>query len=248
MERLSNRALSVPDVQTFVAESSAISAPRPPTVDRVVALNRGPFVGAQPPIEQVAATEGQLLDIRSADDFAAGHVPGALNVPVEGSMFGTKAGFVLDHERPITLHASSPEQAQTSAQRLRAVGLLDLAGYVLDAETPGRLDPIDVAELERLLAEDAVEVLDVREKDERDEGYIPGSRHMPYRLVGAFRDELENGRPIVTVCESGARAGIAASVLAAQGVPVRPLLHGGVEEWQERGNRLTAFRRCGGSC
>jgi rhodanese-related sulfurtransferase len=88
-------------------------------------------------------------------------------------------------------------------------------------------------------------VVDVREKDERDEGYIPGSRHIPYRLVRAYRDELVNGRPIVTVCSSGARAGVAASALAAEGVLVRPLLDGGMDDWQARGNAVTAFRRCG---
>ena len=109
------------------------------------------------------------------------------------------------------------------------------------------LEPVGIDELERLVAADSVEVVDVREKDERDEGYIPGSRHIPYRLIRAFRDELDNGRPVVTICSSGARAGVAASVLAAEGVDARPVLDGGIDGWQERGNQVTAFRRCGGS-
>jgi hydroxyacylglutathione hydrolase len=100
-------------------------------------------------------------------------------------------------------------------------------------------------ELERLLEQDTVEVLDVREKDERDEGYIPGSRHIPYRLVRAYRDELDNGKPVVTICSTGPRAGVAASVLAAEGIDARPVLEGGIAAWQGRGHPLTAFRRCG---
>ncbi len=246
-ERRTNRALSQPGLQEFVAASASISAPRPPTVERVVALNRGPFLGAQPPLEPLESVQGQLLDVRLAHAYADGHAPGALNVPVDGSSFGTKAGFLLDTERPVTLHASSREQAELAAKRLRAVGLLELNGYVLELETPERLEPISLEELEALLADDAVEVLDVREKDERDEGYIPGSRHIPYRLVRAYRDELENGRPVVTICSSGARAGVAASALAAEGVRARPLLDGGMDEWEARGNTVTAFRRCGGS-
>src|SRR6185437_10531013 len=137
---------------------------------------------------------------------------------------GTKAGFVLDLEQPIAIHASSPEEAETAAARLRAVGLLDLAGYLLEGPASETLDPIGVDELERLLADDAVDLVDVREKDERDAGYIPESRHIPYRLVGEFADELANGKPVVTMCESGARAAVAASVLAAHGVPARPVL------------------------
>src|SRR5204862_6034889 len=63
-EKLTNHALSMSDVQEFVAHSAGITAPRPPTVDRVVALNRGPFLAAQPPLELLGAVAGQLLDVR----------------------------------------------------------------------------------------------------------------------------------------------------------------------------------------
>jgi hydroxyacylglutathione hydrolase len=246
-ERRTNRALSHPGLQEFVAASASISAPRPPTVERVVALNRGPFLGTPPALEPLESVQGQLLDVRSAHEYMDGHAPGALNVPVDGPSFGTKSGFLLDAERPVTLHASSREQAELAAKRLRAVGLLELSGYLLELATPERLDPIGLEELEALLADDAVELLDVREKDERDEGYIPGSRHIPYRLVRAYRDELENGRLVVTICSTGARAGVAASALAAEGVRARPVLDSGMDDWEARGNTVTAFRRCGGS-
>jgi len=246
-ERLSNRALSYPDLQEFVAATATVSAPRPPTVERVVALNRGPFMGASPPLEPLESFEGQVLDVRPAHEYARGHVPGALNVPVEGSSLGTKAGFLLDVHLPIAVHAASREDADTAAARLRAVGLLDLAGYLIDPAATEQMEPIGVEELERLVTEDTVEVVDVREKDERDEGYIPGSRNIPYRLVGSYADELSNGKTVVTVCESGARAGVAASVLAAHGIEARPLLDGGVPDWQARGNAVTSFRRCGSS-
>ena len=213
-------------------------------MERVVALNRGPFLGAQAPLAELPAVQGQLLDVRPVADYAAGYAAGAVNVPLAGGSVGTKAGFVLDHDRPVTIHARSREEAERAAGRLYAVGLFDLAGYVLELPTPERLEPIAIDELESLLERDAVEVLDVREKDERDEGYIPGSRHIPYRLVRAYSDELANGRPVATICSSGARAGVAASVLAAEGVDARPVL-GGIGEWQRRGNALTAFRRCG---
>jgi glyoxylase-like metal-dependent hydrolase (beta-lactamase superfamily II) len=245
-ELRTNHALSHSGLQDFVAASASISSPRPPTVERVVALNRGPFLGAPAPLEALDSVRGQLLDVRPAHEYADGHAPGALNVPVDGPSFATKSGFLLDAEQPITLHASSREQAELAATRLRAVGLLDLGGYLLELATPERLEPIGIDELEALLAADTVELLDVREKDERDEGYIPGSRHIPYRLVRAYRDELENGRLVVTICSTGARAGVAASALAAEGVRARPVLDGGMEDWEARGNTVTAFRRCGG--
>ena len=86
-ERLANRALGFGELQEFVADSAAISAPRPPTVERVVELNRGPFLEAQPPLEALPSFEGQVLDVRAAREFARGHAAGALNVPVGGSSF-----------------------------------------------------------------------------------------------------------------------------------------------------------------
>ncbi|MFL5920583.1 MAG: rhodanese-like domain-containing protein, partial [Gaiellaceae bacterium] len=245
VERLGNQALAIGDVHEFVAHSAGIAAPRPPTVERVVALNRGPFLAAQPPLERLEAVQGQLLDVRPAAAYAAGHVHGAVNVPLEGSSVGTKAGFVLDHDTPITIHARSVEEAEEGVRRLHAVGLLNVAGWVEELDTPERVEPVGLEELEALLEQDAVEVVDVREKDERDEGYIAGSRHIPYRLVRAYLDELRNGKPVVTICSSGPRAGVAASVLAAEGVDARPVLEGGVDAWQEHGHPLTAFRRCG---
>src|SRR5262249_47657322 len=103
---------------------------------------------------------------------------------------------------------------------------------------------VSVDELEQLLAVEAVELLDVREADERDEGHIPGSRHLPYRTARAAAEAgLLNGRPVVTICESGPRAAVAASLLQAAGVNARPVLNGGIANWQG-GTR--SFRPCGG--
>ena len=162
-----------------------------------MALNRGPFVGASPPLEPLETFDGQVLDVRSPYEFAAGHLAGALNVPVSGPSLGTKAGFLLDADRPVALHASSREEVDAAAARLRAVGLLDLAGFLTAPAATEQMEPIGVDELERLLAEDAVEVIDVREKNERDEGYIPGQPQHPLPARGRVRGrarERQDGR------------------------------------------------------
>ena len=246
-ERRFNRALAASDdVVAFVNERTRVSTPRPPNMDRIVAVNRGPFIGSPAPLGPVTSANGAtVLDARREEEFARGHVPGAINVPVDGTAFGTRAGFVLDPDAPVVIHAASPEAAERAARGLRAVGFLDLLGYLVDVATPERLEPVDLDELEQLLADGSVELLDVREKDERDDGYIPGSRHLPYRSVRAWADELRDGKPVVTMCESGARASIAASVLASAGVDARPVLGTGTTEWKARGKPTVAFRRCG---
>jgi hydroxyacylglutathione hydrolase len=244
-ERAGNALLAIATVQEFIGETTGAPAPRPPNMERIVDLNRGPFVPAQRPIEPAAADDGTVLDVRPAELFAAGHVPGALNVPVSGSSFGTRAGFVLWDGEAVVLYAESPQEATLAARRLRAVGFLDLAGYLTTAEETETLDPVSVEDLDGLLESGEIDLIDVREPEERDAGYIPGSRHIPYRLLRVYGASVANGKTIVTICESGARAGIAASVLAAAGVAARPVLHGGIFDWQRRGGQLVEFRRCG---
>ena len=96
-----------------------------------------------------------------------------------------------------------------------------------------------------MLANGNVEVLDVREKSERDEGYIEGSGTSRTASSGSSSTTCPRSRPIVTICSSGARASIAASVLAAAGKEVHPVLGGGVEDWADRGGSTVQFRRCG---
>jgi glyoxylase-like metal-dependent hydrolase (beta-lactamase superfamily II)/rhodanese-related sulfurtransferase len=243
-EKRSNAALAFGDLQEFIASSAAVSTPRPPTTARVVALNKGPFVGAS---ESVARLDeigsATVLDVRPAAAHAAGHVHGAFNVPVSASSFATRAGFILDPDERIVLHATDDDEAERAARGLRSVGFLDLAGYVTKVDATEQLRPIELDELERLLEEGSVQVLDVREKSERDEGYIPGSLHIPYRLLRETgTDGLDTSKPVVTICGTGTRASIAASVLAAAGVEARPVLDGGVENWP---GQTVSFRRCG---
>jgi hydroxyacylglutathione hydrolase len=243
-EKRTNAALEYGDVQTFVNATASLSTPRPPTTARVVALNKGPFVGAPASLLELdSAGDATILDVRPADVHAAGHVHGAFNVPVSGSSFATRAGFVLDPDERIVIHARDAVEAKRAATGLRSVGFLELAGYVTAAAADERLEPVELDELERLLEEGSVQVIDVREKSERDEGYIPGSLHIPFRLLREFGpDGVDADRPVVTICESGMRASIAASVLTAAGVEARPVLHGGVNDWP---GGTVSFRRCG---
>jgi glyoxylase-like metal-dependent hydrolase (beta-lactamase superfamily II)/rhodanese-related sulfurtransferase len=233
-ERRFNPMLRIGAVDEFVAESASIGAPKPPNLERIVALNRGPWVASPAPLDELAAPPGdaQLLDVRPVGSFLAGHRSGALSVPVSGTSFATKAGFVLDVERPVVLLATSGDEAARAARGLRSVGFLDLAGFVL-GDGDERLSPVTLDELDELLGADAVDVLDVREPDEAAAGTIPGARNIPYRLL-PVTDEPLGDRPLVTVCETGPRATVAASILRARGVDARPVAYGGVDDWLAR--------------
>jgi hydroxyacylglutathione hydrolase len=240
-ERRFNTALRSADEDEFVAEAIRTGV-RPPNMDRIVALNRGPFIGSPEPLEALNGGAGVVLDVRDAEEFAAGHAKGALNVPVDGGSFPTKAGFVLPPDERVVIHAASGEQAQRAGRGLRSVAIFDLTGYILGPPSEEAFAPVELEELGRLVEAREVVVLDVREPHERDDGYIPGSRNIPYRLVREWIDDLGDGKPVVTICSSGPRATVAASVLAAYGIDARPVMNAGVPDWQ---GDTVSFRRCG---
>ena len=244
-ERRFNPALQIEHEADFVAESVSVSAPKPPNMGRLVELNRGPLVGAAPAVVELpAAPSGStVLDVRPVTSYLDGHAHGALNVPVSGNSFSTKAGFLLDPDAQIVVQAGSADEAERAVRGLRSIGVLELEGYVL-GEGPERMESVSLDELDELLKEGA-ELIDVRERDERDGGYIAGSRNIPYRLLSVAGADVPTDRPVVTICESGARAGIAASILAAKGIDARPVLDGGITAWAARGGQMVEFRRCG---
>ena len=244
-ERRFNAALQIEREEDFVAESASVSAPKPPNMTRLVELNRGPHVAAASEVVELPAVPAgaTVLDVRPARSYLAGHAHGALNVPVSGTSFATKAGFVLDPGLPLVVQAASADEAGRAVRGLRSIGFLELEGYVL-GDGPERIEAVGLDELDELLKGGA-ELIDVRERDERDGGYIAGSRNIPYRLLPVSGSEVPTDRLVVTICESGARAAVAASILAARGVDARPVLEGGVDAWAARGGQTVEFRRCG---
>ena len=226
-EKQTNHALRT-KLADFVEESASLNTPKPPTTERLVSLNRGPWVGARPPLEELESVDGALvLDARPVDVFAAGHLPGAISVALDGGSFATRAAFVLDAAEPVVLQAGSRADADEAARLLRAVGLFEQLGFVRGAGSEP-LQTVSVPELARLRN---VQILDVREENEREQHPLPGAVAVPYRLLRVAPPAgVDRSRPVYTICVSGARATLAASLLVRQGFDARAVVGGGVED------------------
>ena len=83
---------------------------------------------------------------------------------------------------------------------------------------------------------DGLQVLDVRERAEWDQGRIPDSVHTPYHDIRALPDGLDPDRPIAVICGSGQRSAVGASLLKRLGA--KDVIHvsdGGVPRWKRSG-------------
>jgi rhodanese-related sulfurtransferase len=91
-----------------------------------------------------------------------------------------------------------------------------------------------VDDLRRLLGRGPVQLLDVREPSELEGAALPAATAVPYRALAPALGALDRARPVYTICASGARAALAASLLARAGFDARPVVGGGVAELLEQ--------------
>ena len=99
---------------------------------------------------------------------------------------------------------------------------------------------VNVDEFQELIADANVQLLDVRTRDEFDEGHIAGAIMVDVNesnFVEQAMAVLDKQRPVAVYCRSGRRSARAASQLTEQGYTVTNL-GGGVMAWQDAGKTL----------
>ncbi len=203
---------------------------------------------AAPDLAHVLARGDVVVDLRRAESYAAGYVPGTINIPWNRSFLGY-AGWVLPYDRDLYLLTDSPDDAlpRRASADLAMIGLDRVAGWFgEDAFATWTLSGGNFQTLRHLGAEELAmqrgrrpaRIVDVRSESEWREGHIPGSVLAPLgRLVDAFENSARD-EPLVLVCQTGSRSAIGASLLAARGFTNVANLLGGVEGWEGAGHGL----------
>ncbi|GIV95426.1 MAG: Zn-dependent hydrolase [Herpetosiphonaceae bacterium] len=249
-EKLFNWAFGYTDEQAFVHAVLEGQPEPPPYFAQMKRINKhGPAPRPQELLRQLSlqdlehgrAGELLLIDARSADGYAAGHIPGTLNLPA-GSTFLTWAGWLLPYDRPLTLIV---EQSRLPELRdlLALIGLDQVVGYwepaILEAwQSQGhklaRFDRRSARDLQTQAAERGMAILDVRTPAEYAAGHIPGALNIPLNQLQSRVREIPRDQPLLVYCQSGARSPIAASLLTGQGWEVVEM-RAGFAGWQSAG-------------
>ncbi|WP_292990210.1 MBL fold metallo-hydrolase [Mycobacterium sp.] len=250
-QRRDNYALQFSDVDEFVASITEGQSPQPRYFEYDSVRNREqrPLLDDDTPpllsLEEVrrhAAAGAVLLDTREAAEYTRGHLSGAVNIGLDGR-FAEGAGQVFPPDRDIVL-VGDTSLAQESRIRLARVGfdrvtgqLDDLAGVFTRSphlvETAARFDAKHLAEL--LNDEPGLQVVDVRNPGETEDGTIPGAQEIPLPTLTESLEKLDAQAPVVTYCASGYRSLIAASLLRAAGFHSVGDLLGGYQAWDDAG-------------
>ena len=180
-----------------------------------------------------------VLDMRPPKPFAAGHLPGAVNIQFNRADLADRAEMAFRKDVAAIVHAEPEPIAKA------AVEILTQAGFTVAGHLEGGLKAwqaaslptvslplIDVDQLNGRRAE--FDVLDVRERYEYKHGHVPGARLLPWTDAWERAAAETGDRPVAVVCGDQVRSAWTASVLQRAGRPVT-LVMGGMADWTERG-------------
>ncbi len=254
-EKLANWGLATNDEALFVQQVLAGQPEPPKYFAEMKRINKeGPRVlhGFHRPerlpetrLGQVLADGGVVIDTRPWSEFAVGHVPGTINIPLNKS-FTTWAGWLVPYDGPFYLIVDDActQCVDEAVRDLAMIGLDQTTGYfgrdtieawAADHHQLASIRQISSSELAAEMRKGSVTVVDVRGATEWEAGRLPGVPNIPLGYLTERLGEIPQNKPIVVQCQGGARSAIAASVLRAKGLENVVNLVGGFAGWQAAG-------------
>jgi glyoxylase-like metal-dependent hydrolase (beta-lactamase superfamily II)/rhodanese-related sulfurtransferase len=269
-ERLTNYALQIPSREEFIAQLTTNLPARPEYFLEDAEINRSgaATLTELPPLQALspAAVEALLrrnddakidntnisvdssihvLDVRSGDEFAAGHVPGSISIALSGQFASWAGGILGIHSRPVLI-GDTDAQIEEARLRLARVGLEDLRGYLaggvrswVKAGLPMMKTPqISPAELNQELGAgswQAADILDVRREGEWQAGHIVGVQCRALDTFPQGLPAIDRERALAVHCKSGYRSMIACSLLERAGYRNVINVAGGFDAWHAAG-------------
>ncbi|MDQ3867734.1 MAG: molybdopterin-synthase adenylyltransferase MoeB [Actinomycetota bacterium] len=104
-------------------------------------------------------------------------------------------------------------------------------------EVKAEVDEVDAVRARERLGEAEVAFVDVRERDEWDEGHIPGAAHVPRGFLESRIEGLlpDRSQPVIVYCAGGSRSAFAAKTLEELGYENVSSLAGGFTDWKRNG-------------
>jgi hydroxyacylglutathione hydrolase len=175
--------------------------------------------------EMVANATGALvLDTRTAQVFAKGFIPNAINIGIDGSFAPWVGALIPGVEQPLLIVADEGRE-QEVVTRLARVGYDHTKGYLkggMDAwkkagkETDTILS-ISAPELAALYKTQQPKVVDVRKENEFQAGHIQDAIYAPLDYLNDHLSEIPKDETVYLHCAGGYRSMIAASILKARG-------------------------------
>lgn len=184
-----------------------------------------------------------LLDTRPAQQFAAFHIRGSIQISLYGH-FAAWAAMLLDPKDALVLIAEDERHAREAHHRLTRIGISQVIGYCLAIESEWRTHGIELANIaiehcKKIFGterqDSTVQLLDVRSRSEWLKGHLPGAVSLPLFEIRSNIRAIDPCKPSLMYCNEGFRATTAASILLRESDGDIGILIDGIEGWLASG-------------
>jgi len=235
-EKRYNKALRIKDRVEFIKSLTTGMPAAPDHFARCSDINRrGPATSMQLPV-MIPLSPGEVKDMMESDDtvvldcrsflaFGGAHILGAYSIDLGGN-FATFAGWIIPPDKKIILVSTDESMAYEALVWLRRVGLDNVEGYLnggmlkwtMSGFDTGNVRQISVKRLYEMgLGNVPITIVDVRSKAEFEAYHIDGAVNIAVQDLRSKYAELDPATPVVTLCGSGQRSSIGASLLKQHG-------------------------------
>jgi len=249
-QRLENYALQPKSKEEFVSLLTAELPERPGYFALDAEMNRsGPTPLADLPIPEELTPQRVLelqragavvLDTRPSGQFGGAHIPAAIHIALSGQ-FASWAGRVIGLEQSIIFVAEERDGMLEARTRLARVGMENVAGYLDEGMTAWFRAGMPVEQVPQVTVQDVhremehLQVVDVRQPGEWEQGHIAGAMLKPLPKLTAMLEDLDRECPIAVHCKSGYRSSIGTSLLKRAGFRDVLNMIGGIDAWKACG-------------
>ncbi len=235
----------LPEAPQYFAHNAAMNRRGPELVD----WDPKSLAEISPSAELSDPEKYYVVDVRDAGEYAAGHIPGSVNIGLRGR-FETWTGIMVPWGSKLVLVGSSEELGE-AVDRLHRVGytaeVMPLDGWTKAGLPLVKTAAVAPKELQAAMQqEESPLVVDVRQPNEWEELRIGTVVNLPLNHLAEESVKLDRQTPVVAVCNSAYRSSLAIGVLEREGFQNVRSLDGGSEAWIEQG--LPVIESGGATC
>lgn len=176
-----------------------------------------------------------VLDTRSPAEFAEAHIPGSINIGLDGGPFAVWVGALIDDlKTPIIIVTPEGREKETII-RLARVGYENCLGYLEggfftwknSGEKITNVHQIDAQEFAKRYKTEDINVLDVRKPTEYENAHLEKAKNIPLDFLQKHLHELDKNQQYYIHCAGGYRSMIASSILIKNGFKLITDVKGG---------------------
>lgn len=189
-----------------------------------------------------------ILDVRSQEEFAKGHVPRSIFIGLDGGFAPWVGALIADVKQPILLVTPEGREEET-VTRLSRVGFDNTLGYLKGGFTTWKKEAfeydtvtsIQATTFKEIIATDKVSIFDVRNEGEYESEHVLNANNTPLDYINEHLVEFQRNQTFYVYCAGGYRSMIAASILKSRGIHNIIDVAGGFNQIKEAGISVSEY-------